>query len=176
MVLRSLSKIQKVGYQLFVFFIVFDHANACASMHLLVEIHNTWPCLSCALFDKLWARFDCEQVEDCINIIVVDGLITIHKIIWKLSNNFLNSYNLSELNPINYLIIFVGSIEPWMCNLYNQWAKIYYKMAYFTLSFDLSKRNNSLWKNDLLFMRETEINKNLGHNLLSFPGFSIKTE
>ena len=30
------------------FFIVFDHANACASMHLLVEIHNTQP-----LFDHL---------------------------------------------------------------------------------------------------------------------------
>ena len=31
-------------------------------------------------------------------------------------------------------------------------------------------------KIDILCMQETEINKNLDHNLLSFPGFTIETE
>ena len=41
------------------FFIVFDHVNACASMRLLVEIHNKctpWPVLNCHLACSLFER------------------------------------------------------------------------------------------------------------------------
>ena len=57
-----------------------------------------------------------------------------------------------------------------------------FKIATINLCLGLNSKKNLIKetilyeKIDLLCMQETEINKNLDHDLLSFPGYSIETE
>ena len=58
-------------------FIVFDHANAWASMHLLVEIHNTYRLKKLLFLVYLWFILYWQQENVCL-LCVVNNQINIH--------------------------------------------------------------------------------------------------
>ena len=70
------------------FFIVFDNANTCASMHLLVEIHNNW-LLFCNLNMSLFLSIDFDFIKR-IGSNVINQLDPEIDVIYKLNTVMLN--------------------------------------------------------------------------------------